>query len=528
MAQKVKYTQPLFGEANAAGYLIMVPGASVLIRQDGVACDVFADNAGTVMTNPIPTGVPPGTAGVDVDGQLLVFLDAGQGYDGLATVGAAVSTFPISDISPDVADVADSADISAVTAAAAAVATDLAALEAELPGTYAGIATANVFQTTAKTGFVGVEPDGTAGIFSKVGGGLTSQATAPNGQMRLRVSRNNPDPNGAIHFLITPYDFGMHIEYPGQVEWSVSQVSIRGSKELNDNPGLFQVRDENDTGCVFITKPLTYGEFAVWDDDGTSGGSMHLHVIDATDFVEVHQGPQFGTGLVCRLGKTGPGATAGISFGAAADATLYRSAAAALKTDGVMAVGGQLQMGAAGDANLYRYAASILKTDGSLWATGSLAATQIVDGAFGNVLVTLDSTGVGGIKIGTTAAQKVGFFGATSVIQPLGNSDVLASLVTLGLRAASANPPLNLGTGTLTCGVGVVSNVLGVASLADPATNFVLATLSGTSPGTIKIATAATQKIGFYGAAGVVQQTGVAVTAGAIHAALVTLGLITA
>lgn len=52
----------------------------------------------------------------------------------------------------------------------------------------------------------------------------------------------------------------------------------------------------------------------------------------------------------------------------------------------------------------------------------------------------------------------------------------------------------------------------------------------GVSTGT-KIATtggATGQKLGFFGATPVVQQTGVAVTAGGIHAALVSLGLITA
>lgn len=48
-----------------------------------------------------------------------------------------------------------------------------------------------------------------------------------------------------------------------------------------------------------------------------------------------------------------------------------------------------------------------------------------------------------------------------------------------------------------------------------------------TTTGT-KIGTAASQKIGFYNATPVAQQTGVAVTAAAIHAALVNLGLITA
>jgi hypothetical protein len=105
MAKKVRYTQPLLGEANAAGYLIAVPGASVLIRQDGVECDVFADNDGAAMTNPVPSGVSPGTAGVDTRGTLVVYLEPGNGYDGVATVGNVASTFPIPDISPDVSDV---------------------------------------------------------------------------------------------------------------------------------------------------------------------------------------------------------------------------------------------------------------------------------------------------------------------------------------------------------------------------------------------------------------------------------------
>jgi len=43
-----------------------------------------------------------------------------------------------------------------------------------------------------------------------------------------------------------------------------------------------------------------------------------------------------------------------------------------------------------------------------------------------------------------------------------------------------------------------------------------------------KIGTGTTQKLGFYNKAPVAQQTGVAVTAAGIHAALVSLGLITA
>lgn len=57
-----------------------------------------------------------------------------------------------------------------------------------------------------------------------------------------------------------------------------------------------------------------------------------------------------------------------------------------------------------------------------------------------------------GLKIGTATTQKLGFFNATPVAQISGSTDVLAGMVTLGFRAASSNPPLNLGTGVITCG----------------------------------------------------------------------------
>lgn len=53
--------------------------------------------------------------------------------------------------------------------------------------------------------------------------------------------------------------------------------------------------------------------------------------------------------------------------------------------------------------------------------------------------------------------------------------------------------------------------------------DFTFATTTGS-----KIGTGTNQKIGFYNATPVAQQTGVAVSAAAIHAALVNLGLITA
>ena len=63
-----------------------------------------------------------------------------------------------------------------------------------------------------------------------------------------------------------------------------------------------------------------------------------------------------------------------------------------------------------------------------------------------------------GTQLGTATNQKLGFFAATPVVQITGPTDVLAGLVTLGLRAASSNPPLNLGTGALTSGTINASN----------------------------------------------------------------------
>jgi hypothetical protein len=73
--------------------------------------------------------------------------------------------------------------------------------------------------------------------------------------------------------------------------------------------------------------------------------------------------------------------------------------------------------------------------------------------------------GLTGCKIGTNNSQKVGFYGATPVSQIAGTTDVLAGLVTVGLRAAHSNPPMNLGSGKLTCGDINASGTTDIATL---------------------------------------------------------------
>lgn len=96
-----------------------------------------------------------------------------------------------------------------------------------------------------------------------------------------------------------------------------------------------------------------------------------------------------------------------------------------------------------------------------------------------------------GTKIGTSTSQKLGFWNATPVVQPLLTADLLDSLQALGLVASGAgNTPLNLTGGALGCGT---------ITLAD-ASDIVAQTTTGT-----KIGTSASQKLGFYGAAPVAQ-----------------------
>lgn len=65
-----------------------------------------------------------------------------------------------------------------------------------------------------------------------------------------------------------------------------------------------------------------------------------------------------------------------------------------------------------------------------------------------------DSNGVAyhPLQLAYSGGVQMGFFGTAPQAQIAGATDVLAGLVTLGLRAASANPPLNLGSGSITAG----------------------------------------------------------------------------
>ncbi len=103
-----------------------------------------------------------------------------------------------------------------------------------------------------------------------------------------------------------------------------------------------------------------------------------------------------------------------------------------------------------------------------------------------------------GTQIATAATQKLGFYGATPVVQPSGTTDLRTALINLGLYANGGATPLNLNGGALTVGSETIADGGSVAV--------------GMTTGT-QIGTATSQKLGFFGATPVAQQTMGAMTA---------------
>jgi hypothetical protein len=115
---------------------------------------------------------------------------------------------------------------------------------------------------------------------------------------------------------------------------------------------------------------------------------------------------------------------------------------------------------------------------------------------------------VTGSKIGTDAAQKIGFWNVTPVDQPAVTADLLDSLQEVGLIASGAgDTPLNLSAGTFACGTATCTGLtvngntaLNASITIDDGENIALGTTTGT-----KIGTATDQRIGLFNATPVVQ-----------------------
>lgn len=117
---------------------------------------------------------------------------------------------------------------------------------------------------------------------------------------------------------------------------------------------------------------------------------------------------------------------------------------------------------------------------------------------------TLDSTGLTSLATGAgavinigTATGTIGFFGITAAARPGATTDIKDGLALMGLITNGGATPLNLDGGALGSGTHTLTD----------GSNIIVGSTTGT-----KIGTATTQKLGFYNATPVVQQTQGAIT----------------
>lgn len=117
---------------------------------------------------------------------------------------------------------------------------------------------------------------------------------------------------------------------------------------------------------------------------------------------------------------------------------------------------------------------------------------------------TLDSTGNTSLGTGASsvvnvgvASSTIGFFGATAVAKPANTDDLRTALINLGLYTTGGATPLNLNGGALGSGTHTLTD----------GSNVVVGSTTGT-----KFGTATTQKMGWFNATPVVQQTQGAIT----------------
>lgn len=200
-------------------------------------------------------------------------------------------------------------------------------------------------------GAAGASGDGASAAVLELEGAEGIDSAARKGwdgpsEARLRISRAAPDNNGAQHFLITPYRYGMAIEYPGVVEAWVRDFSIHKSGE---GGARFWVGNDDDTGGIFMrarnSATETWGEIATQKFVGTGQGPLRLRTVNTNDWVEIWSGTQTSATRQAMLGTVGPSAEPGIKFGPTGDTNLYRSAADVLKTDDQLITGAGLGVG---------------------------------------------------------------------------------------------------------------------------------------------------------------------------------------
>ena len=221
--------------------------------------------------------------------------------------------------------------------------------------------------------------------------------------MRLRVSRGVPDPSGAEHFMIIPYQYGAAIEYNGVVECWVNEWSIHNHGEGYDVQGAkLWVGNHDDTGGLFMSATnlygARYGEIVSQMFSKESGGDLRFVVRAAEDRFQFRSGARGAERTVAQL--TGAGVLELRPSGGSAMTVQEPSGRSALRVTSngqlfaryerpeqtwIGAAGPANQagmaLGRAGDVRLYRAGPRRAAVTGALIAEDGLGVGNIASGA---------------------------------------------------------------------------------------------------------------------------------------------------
>lgn len=133
-------------------------------------------------------------------------------------------------------------------------------------------------------GWFGVETNGTSNIFS-----VYPTKWAPEEPLRLRMTTvSGYDTNSYKQFLITPYQYGMLMEYDGQLEIPCMWLSIHAKPYQSRMPGQLYVGDQMDSGGLYArgwSLEDLWAEVASETFGGYSHGDLRLRVVRPEDSI---------------------------------------------------------------------------------------------------------------------------------------------------------------------------------------------------------------------------------------------------
>ena len=146
--------------------------------------------------------------------------------------------------------------------------------------------------------------------------------------------------------------------------------------------------------------------------------------------------------------------------------------------------------------NVYVSPATASSLDAGIFAAPPVLGSTTPNGVKATTLSSSGNTSLGTgassvVNVGVSTST-IGFFGATAVVKPTSTTDLRTALINLGLYTTGGASPLNLNGGALSTGQ---------ITIAD-ASNVVVGSATGT-----KFGTATSQKMGWYNATPVIQQT---------------------